>query len=100
MLETDLVVEMIFIFEICITWFIGRYKYGEYLADLKSIAKDYIRSGQLAFDILTSIPIGWLEFSQRRKLCDGRVFKDPSMDSYLNQDFDSTTGDISPVPLD
>jgi hypothetical protein len=81
----DLVVETVFLFEICMTWFIGRYKNGEYLGGLGDIAYDYVWSGQLAFDCLTSIPIGWIEYSQRSTLCVGHSFKNPQMDAYYVQ---------------
>ena len=61
----DQVVETIFLLEIVFTFFIGRYKNGEYLGTLRGVAADYLRSGQLAFDLVTSIPIAWFEYSQR-----------------------------------
>ena len=95
----DLIVETVFLLEICCTWFIGRYNKGHYLGSLQEIAEDYIMSGQLAFDCVTSLPIGWLEHSQRITLCEGKLFKDPGMDSY-NVDPEGGAGedmgDLSP----
>ena len=57
--------------------------YLHHQSDMRGIAKDYVRSGQFGFDCVTSIPIGWLEHSQRVRLCIGHEFKDPEMDVFL-----------------
>jgi hypothetical protein len=62
-------VETVFLAEILFTCFVGRYKEFRYLGNLRDIAGDYLGSGQLAFDLFTSIPIAWIEYLQRLQWC-------------------------------
>ena len=39
--------EIIFLAEVCFTFFIGRYKNGEYIGSLRGVASDYLHSGQV-----------------------------------------------------
>ena len=54
--ECDMIVEIVFLAEIFFTCFVGRYKEFRYLGNLQDIAGDYLGSGQLSFDLFTSIP--------------------------------------------
>jgi hypothetical protein len=65
----DMVVEIVFLIEIVLTFAIGRFKDGEYLGRFREVAQDYVMSGQLFFDCLTSIPIAWFEQYQRSAMC-------------------------------
>ena len=66
----DMIVEVVFLAEIVMNFLIGRYTdNGKYLGHFRQIALDYAFGGflnNLGFDALTSIPIAWFEFSQRR----------------------------------
>ena len=57
--------EAVFLLEIILSFFIGRQKGHKYIGTLKEVALDYLWSGQLAFDIITSIPVAWIEYLQR-----------------------------------
>ena len=87
----DQVVETIFLLEILFTFFIGRYKNGEYIGNLYGVAADYFWSGQLAFDLLTSIPIAWFEYSQRTA-CPA-----PGADIRDLEGVESSGGDIASI---
>jgi CRP-like cAMP-binding protein len=65
----DMGVEIIFLIEIILTFAIGRYKDGEYIGRFRQVAREYVMSGQLFFDCLTSIPIAWFEQLQRLAMC-------------------------------
>jgi hypothetical protein len=62
-------VEIVFLAEILFTCFVGRYKEFRYLGNLQDIAADYLGSGQLGFDLFTSIPVAWIEYLQRLQWC-------------------------------
>jgi hypothetical protein len=66
----DMTVEVIFLVEIAWSFFIGRYVGIKYLGTVKEVVADYATSGQLPFDLFTSIPVAWIEFAQRRSMCD------------------------------
>ena len=65
----DMFIEIVFVAEIFWTFFVGRYKGTHYLGTIREVAKDYWKSGQLAFDACTSIPVAWIEWGQRRAYC-------------------------------
>lgn len=64
-LYIDMLVDVYFIFEIVLAFFVGRQTRQGYLDNHRSIAKDYMLSGDFAFDIFTSLPIAWLEFAEK-----------------------------------
>ena len=39
------------------------------VSKLSAVAKDYLKSGQLIFDVCTSIPVAWIEFGSRNANC-------------------------------
>ena len=65
----DLAVDTFFMFEILLTFFTGRYVRGELVSTLSGVASDYARSGQLMFDVCTSVPVSWIEYVTRLDNC-------------------------------
>ena len=67
-LAMDMVVDVFFLAEIVLTFVVGRYTpQGAYLDSCASVAWRYARDPNgLTFDLLTSIPVSWLEYLQQR----------------------------------
>ena len=62
-LPMDVVVDVFFLCDICLSFFTGRLIGGEYDDEWKSIVKAYIYGGGFAFDVLTSFPVSFFELS-------------------------------------
>ncbi len=52
---------------------------------IQGVAKDYSRSGQLAFDLCTSVPVSWIEYVSREMNC--RYAQCKKIISYGNNTF-------------
>ena len=67
-LAMDMVVDVFFLAEIVLTFVVGRYTpQGAYVDSCASVAWRYARDPNgLTFDMLTSIPVSWLEYLQQR----------------------------------
>jgi hypothetical protein len=62
-LEADMAVEVFFLLEVVLGFVVGIYTSdGIYIQTYYEIAAMYVKSGRLAFDILTAAPITWAEW--------------------------------------
>ncbi|EKX43259.1 hypothetical protein GUITHDRAFT_140581 [Guillardia theta CCMP2712] len=69
-LEFDMLVDVFFLLEIAFTFFCGAMVKGRYCDDASTVASSYLR-GSFCFDVITSIPVSWVEFFTLRKCEEG-----------------------------
>jgi len=65
----DLFVDIFFILDIILTFFVDKQVNGERLGTHRNIANYYIRSGNLLADIVISVPVAWISFIWAGGLC-------------------------------
>lgn len=56
----DAVLDTFFLLDICVHFLTGIYKDGDYFDDFSTVAREYLK-GYFWFDVLTSIPISYIE---------------------------------------
>jgi hypothetical protein len=69
--------------ECLVNIFIGRYTGKTYIGSLRASARHHLWSGQLAFDLITSVPVVWIEYTQRLLYCRVDLNSDSSDVSIL-----------------
>lgn len=68
-MEIDLAMDTFFVLQIFYTFFLGHFKKGIYVDDRGLVAEEYLR-GAFWFDVVTSIPVSYLDFYILKTQCD------------------------------
>jgi len=61
-LPFDMFVDLFFLIEVVLTFFTGTTIAGEYSDSLHKVAGRYLKSGAFVFDLITSLPVSFVEF--------------------------------------